>query len=60
MRTSVKNSSISAFAVAGTYVVVLGLDASNELRQKLLVFAIHRTDKTENEQYWRQGCRTFK
>jgi len=59
MRVSKKNDSISVFAVGGTYVVVLGLDATDVVRKQLIGFAIHRTDKTENEQYWLLGFRTF-
>lgn len=60
MRRPAKNGSISVFAVAGTYVVVLGLDATDRVRKDLLGFAIHRTDNTEKEQYWLLGFRTFK
>jgi phosphatidylserine/phosphatidylglycerophosphate/cardiolipin synthase-like enzyme len=59
MRVSKKNGSISVFAIAGTYVVVLGFDATDLARKELLGFSIHRTDKTENEQYWLLGFRTF-
>jgi phosphatidylserine/phosphatidylglycerophosphate/cardiolipin synthase-like enzyme len=55
-----KAASISVFAVAGTHVVLLGFDATEQARKKLLGFAIHRTDRTENEQYWLLGIRTFK
>jgi phosphatidylserine/phosphatidylglycerophosphate/cardiolipin synthase-like enzyme len=60
VRISEKDNSISVFAVAGTYVVVLGFDATDIVRKGLLGFAIHRTDRTENEQYWLLGFRTFK
>lgn len=59
MRISNKNDSISVFAVAGTYVVILGFDATDAVRKQLLGFAIHRTDNTEKEQYWLLGFRTF-
>jgi len=60
VRKPKKDGSISVFAVAGTYVVLLGFDATEEVRKSLLGFAIHRTDHTENEQYWLLGFRTFK
>ena len=62
MRKRVKQKgtkSISVNAIAGTYVVLLGMDASPAAKKGLLGFAIHRTDKTKNEQYWLQGFRTF-
>jgi phosphatidylserine/phosphatidylglycerophosphate/cardiolipin synthase-like enzyme len=60
VRSSKTNGSISVFAVGGTYVVLLGLDATEEVSEKLLGFAIYRTDRTEGEQYWLLGFRTFK
>lgn len=59
MRYSGKNQGVSAFFVAGTYVVLMGFDATDDARKGLLGFAIQRTDKTENEQYWLKGFRTF-
>lgn len=50
---------IAVNAVAGTYVVLLGMEVSAEARKGLLGFAIHRTDKTANEQYWLRGFKTF-
>lgn len=46
-------------AVAGTYVVLLGMEVSPAARKGLLGFAVHRTDKTANEQYWLRGFKTF-
>ena len=46
-------------AVAGTYVVLLGMEVSDEARAGLLGFAIHRTDNTAHEQYWLKGFKTF-
>src|ERR1039458_9206327 len=59
MRYSGKNQGVSSFFVAGTYVVLMGFDATDDARKGLLGFAIQRTDKTENEQYWLKGFRTF-
>lgn len=52
-------NSISVNAVAGTYVVLLAMDASETARKGLLGFAIHRTDVTQNEQFWLKGFKTF-
>ncbi|WP_315823202.1 hypothetical protein [Paraflavitalea speifideaquila] len=61
MRKRVNNGKgISVHGIAGTYVVLLGMDATPQARKGLLGFAIHRTDKTEKEQYWLMGFRTFK
>ena len=59
MRYSGRNQGVSAYFVAGTYVVLMGFDATDEARKGLLGFAVQRTDKTENEQYWLKGFRTF-
>ncbi len=47
-------------AIAGTYVVMLGIDMDKAKATGLLGFAIKRTDHTENESYWLKGMRTFK
>ena len=61
MRYRGKNAdqTISTNFVAGTYVVLMGFEATEAARKKLLGFAVHRADRTENEQYWLQGFRTF-
>jgi hypothetical protein len=59
MRFRADAEGISVHAVAGTYVVMLAMNATPEAKDGLLGFAIHRTDKTENEQYWLNGMRTF-
>ena len=59
MRYSGENQGVSANFIAGTYVVLMGFDATEEAREGLLGFAVHRVDKTENEQYWLSGFRTF-
>jgi phosphatidylserine/phosphatidylglycerophosphate/cardiolipin synthase-like enzyme len=62
MRKRIKQTgskSISVNAIAGTYVVLLAMDASEAARKGLLGFAIHRTDKTQKEQYWLTSFRTF-
>lgn len=60
MRESISNNGITALAVAGTYVVMIGWTVASELETDLLGFAIRRTDKTENETYWLRGMKTFK
>lgn len=61
MRKRVNNGKgVSVHGIAGTYVVLLGMNATPAARKGLLGFAIHRTDKTEKEQYWLTGFRTFK
>lgn len=59
MRVITDADGITVRAIAGTYVVILAIDASAQARKGLLGFAIRRTDKTENESYWLQGMRTF-
>src|SRR4051812_17427436 len=59
MRYAGKNQGVSAWIISGTYVVVIGCDATEDARKGLLGFAFHRTDKTENEEYWLTGFRTF-
>src|SRR5712691_8108007 len=51
---------VSVRAVAGTYVVMLGIDMNKSKASGLLGFAIKRTDHTENEWYWLKGMRAFK
>jgi phosphatidylserine/phosphatidylglycerophosphate/cardiolipin synthase-like enzyme len=60
MRFRVKSRNLTVHAVAGTHVVILGMNAPDEARKGLLGFAIQRTDHTEGETYWLQGMRTFK
>src|SRR3954466_15480169 len=60
MRVRKAAGGVSVHAIAGTYVVMLGMDAEPQARAGLLGFAIERIDKTEHEQYWLTGMRTFK
>ncbi len=57
----VKNSSngLTVHAIAGTYVVLLGIDMSQADCNGLLGFSIHRTDHTENEAAYLQAMKTF-
>jgi hypothetical protein len=49
MRAREKDGKISAQAVAGTHVVLLGMDVDESLAKGLLGFAIERVDHTEGE-----------
>src|SRR3954466_417568 len=46
-------------AVAGAYVVVLGLNVKESDRSGLRGFAIKREDTVENETFWMKGMKTF-
>lgn len=59
MRVRESNGDISVHAIAGSYVILLGLDAAPGAARGLLGFAIQRTDHTEQEKYWLKGFRTF-
>jgi phosphatidylserine/phosphatidylglycerophosphate/cardiolipin synthase-like enzyme len=59
MRARVTQDNLTVQAVAGTYVVLLGLDLPKKLCKGLLGFGVHRTDHTENEANWMQGQKTF-
>ncbi len=61
MRKRCKNNGVSVHAIAGTNVVILGLGVyQKKVREGLLGFAVHREDKSENEQYFLRGFKTFK
>lgn len=60
MRKKETNGYLSVNAIAGSYVVMLGMDVAAASKDGLLGFAIHRTDHTENEEYWLTGLKTFK
>jgi phosphatidylserine/phosphatidylglycerophosphate/cardiolipin synthase-like enzyme len=46
-------------AIAGSNVVMLGLDLPEARREGCLGFAIQREDHTEDERYWMSGTKTF-
>ena len=52
--------SLRVHAIAGTHVVLLGLDLPRARTKDLLGFAIERWDPTEKERYWLRGLKTFK
>ena len=60
MRVRTKKNGVSVHAVAGSNVVLLGLDANATARDGLLGFAVHRNDHTNKEQHWARGFRIFK
>ena len=59
MRKKAKSGPLSIHAIAGTYVVLLGIDMEEEASRGVLGFAIERTDHTEDERYWLKGLKTF-
>ncbi|EPX56879.1 hypothetical protein D187_007315 [Cystobacter fuscus DSM 2262] len=59
MRRRAKNEAISVQAIAGSYVTLLGFDATPEARRGLLGFSVRRTDHTEGEMVWLRGLRYF-
>src|SRR6266404_443900 len=59
MRKRATQDGLTVNAVAGSYVVVLGLDIKDSMRAGLRGFALKRDDKTEGESYWMRGMKTF-
>lgn len=59
MRRRGRKDGVTVNAIAGTHVVILGLDLDEQQRQGCLGFAIQREDKTEEERYWLRGMKTF-
>ena len=61
MRKHSTNGKISVHVIAGTEVVLLGLNATKEAAKGLLGFAIRRYDSQSRRSYWlRGGTRRFK
>jgi phosphatidylserine/phosphatidylglycerophosphate/cardiolipin synthase-like enzyme len=59
MKKKEKSGPLSVHAIAGTHVVLLGIDMEEEASRGVLGFAIERTDHTEDERYWLKGLKTF-
>jgi phosphatidylserine/phosphatidylglycerophosphate/cardiolipin synthase-like enzyme len=59
MRVRTVASGLTVNAVAGSYVVVLGLNTDDATRAGLRGFAIQREDKAEGEIGWMKGTKTF-
>lgn len=60
MRNKETSDQLSVRAIAGTHVVLLGIDLPKAKCPGLLGFAIRRQDDTEGEGYWLSGYKTFK
>jgi phosphatidylserine/phosphatidylglycerophosphate/cardiolipin synthase-like enzyme len=59
MRQRTEAGGLTVNAIAGSYVVVLGLDVTESARAGLRGFAIKREDTVEGETYWMKGTKTF-
>ena len=59
MRNKEQKGDLSVQAIAGTHVVLLGMDLSEQDCPGLLGFALRREDHTEGEKYWLSGYKTF-
>ena len=57
--TTVTKKGVSVRAISGTHVVFLAFDLTPAARKGCLGFAIRRIDKTEGEEYWLEGLKTF-
>jgi phospholipase D-like protein len=60
MRKRRTEAGLTVNAIAGTHVVLLGLDLDAAHRSGCLGFAIQREDHTEDERSWLTGMKTFK
>ena len=59
MRQVARNGSFTVQAIAGSYVVLLGIDIAEASTQGLLGFAIERVDKAAGTRRWLEGQKTF-
>jgi hypothetical protein len=59
MRVRTAAGGLTVNAVAGSYVVILGLNINDADRAGLRGFAIQREDKIEGETLWMKGMKTF-
>lgn len=59
MRVRNTNNGLILNAIAGSYVVSLGWNITEEMRKDLRGFAIKRADHTEQEDYWMKGTKVF-
>ena len=59
MRNKETKGDLSVQAIAGTHVVLLGIDLAEAKCPGLLGFALRREDHTEGEKYWLSGYKTF-
>jgi len=54
-----EGTELTVNAVAGSYVVILGLNVTGAMRKGLRGFAIQRTDHNDNETFWMRGTKVF-
>ena len=59
MRNKNVEGGLTVNAIAGTHVVLLGLDLAEAQRAGCLGFAVQREDHTEDERSWMTGMKTF-
>jgi hypothetical protein len=59
MRNKEQKGDLTVQAIAGTHVVLLGIDLPKTKCPGLLGFALRREDHTEGEKYWLSGYKTF-
>jgi phosphatidylserine/phosphatidylglycerophosphate/cardiolipin synthase-like enzyme len=59
MRNRKQKNGITVNAIAGTYVVFLGLDIDSNSKKGFRGFAIKRKDHNEGEESWLRGLKTF-
>jgi phosphatidylserine/phosphatidylglycerophosphate/cardiolipin synthase-like enzyme len=60
MRSRSTADSLRVHAVAGSYVVLLGINLPKRATKGLLGFAIQRFDPAKAERYWLRGMKVFK
>ena len=60
MRVRQTNDNASVHAIAGTYVVLLGMNVDAGHTEKLAGWAIYRIDHTENEENWLPNFKRFR
>jgi hypothetical protein len=60
MRTTNSNGPLSVQAIAGTYIVLLGIDMEKTKTKGVLGFGIQRTNLKDNESVWLAGFKSFK
>lgn len=59
MRKKRTANGLTVNAVAGSHVVLLGLDLADAQRKGCLGFALQREDHSDDERYWMKGMKTF-
>lgn len=59
MQNRSQENGLTVNAIAGTHVVLLGLNLEGEARKGCLGFAIQREDHTEDERTWMSGMKVF-